>query len=57
MPGAGPSAPKLLCQNSKRTGYAEIKAGQLWAMPQHSCKTLCPSLTDLIVVEMEVHQR
>ena len=26
-------------------------------MRQHSCKTLCPSITDLIGVEIEVNQR
>ncbi len=35
----------------------EIEVSQRWALPQHSCKTLCPGLADLIAVEIEVSKR
>jgi hypothetical protein len=36
---------------------AEIEVRQCCALPQHSCKTFCPSLADVIGVEIEVRQR
>jgi hypothetical protein len=36
---------------------AEIEVSQHCALPEHSCKTFCPSLVYAIVVEIEVSQR
>ena len=36
---------------------AEIEVSQRWALPQHSCKTLCPSMADVTVTDIKVHQR
>jgi hypothetical protein len=33
----------------------DIELSQLCALPQHSCKTLCPACSNVIVPEIEVH--
>jgi hypothetical protein len=34
----------------------EFEVSQRWALPKHSCKTLCPVWSDLIVAELKVSQ-
>jgi len=36
---------------------AKIKVIQRCALPQHSCKTLCPGVAEIIEAEMDVSQR